>query len=149
MSLLAAKCHDPATAVTWSTAASLAMTAFDTTNLRVTFTVPTSGNVLVRVRGMLAGGTTQPGIHIGVLNGSAVVRRMPPMMSGYVGNAAYMNAFEGMFTVTGLSPAAPLTWDAAYGVEYAVAGTTIRAGGPNDQTANNAWGGLLFEVWSA
>jgi len=38
MALLAGVAYDPAAAVTKATSAALAMTAFDTTNLRVTFT---------------------------------------------------------------------------------------------------------------
>jgi hypothetical protein len=40
MALLAGVAYDPAAAVTKATSAALAMTAFDTTNLRVTFTGP-------------------------------------------------------------------------------------------------------------
>ena len=41
-----------------------------------------------------------------------------------------------------------LTWDAAYGVETAVAATGLKYGGPNNATANDAFGALIFEVWS-
>jgi hypothetical protein len=54
MALLAGVAYDPAAAVTKATSAALAMTAFDTTNLRVTFTAPANGKVLVRIRPCLA-----------------------------------------------------------------------------------------------
>jgi hypothetical protein len=50
MALLAGVAADPAAAVTKATSAAPAMTAFDTTNLRVTFTAPANGKVLVRIR---------------------------------------------------------------------------------------------------
>jgi hypothetical protein len=54
MALPAGVAYDPAAAVTKATSAALAMTAFDTTNLRVTFTAPANGKVLVRIRPCLA-----------------------------------------------------------------------------------------------
>ena len=60
MSLLGARLYDPVTAVTRSTAAALAMTALDTTNLRLTFTAPASGAVLVSMDGVVHGAATYP-----------------------------------------------------------------------------------------
>ena len=54
---------------------------------------------------------------------------------------------EASFPVSGLTPAANLTWDAAYGVETLVASTGLKYGGPNDTTANNAFGAFIFEIW--
>jgi hypothetical protein len=48
-----------------------------------------------------------------------------------------------------LTPGASLSWDAAYGVDIAVASSNINYGGPNDTTASNAWGGFAYEVWAA
>ena len=147
--LLAGTCYDPATAVTKSVATLIAMTAFDTTNLRLTFTVPANGIVMVRIRCAVHGTTTFPTFHLGVLEGSTVKGRVAPN-GGVPGTnlATTIQAVEGLFTVSGLTPGASLTWDAAYGVETVTATSGIKYGGPNNATANNAWGGLQFEIYS-
>lgn len=148
--LLGAALYDPAAQVAKSGGSLLAMTALDTTNLRLTFTVPSTGRVLVRLRGQVAGGTTAPAILLGVLEGSAVKFRQSP-------NGANINtvgvsnrsAQEASGIVTGLTPGASLTWDAAYGVE--VTGTAnhdLKYGGPDDTTTNNAAGAFQFEIWA-
>lgn len=145
--LLAAAHYDPAVAVSPLTTARLAMTALDTTNLRLTFTVPESGRVLVRLATVQHGAATFAQILLGVLEGAAVKGRASPMRSG--GNLASTShaRVEAVFPVTGLVPGAQLTWDAAYGVETEVAATALRYGGPNNTTADDAWGGFTFEVW--
>lgn len=147
MNLLAAKLYDPAVATTKSTAALLAMTAIDTTNLRLTFTVPSHGMVAVRLAGVVHGATTFPTVLLGVMNGSTVVGRVPAIQR--LGNTAVATAMVSVvaeFVVTGLTPGS-VTWDAAYGVETVIASTGIKYGGPNDTTANNAFGGFGFEVY--
>ena len=72
MALLAGTLYDPTTSVNKVTTAALAMTALDTTNLRLTFTAPANGAVLVRLVGTLHGATTFPQILLGVLDGSTV-----------------------------------------------------------------------------
>ena len=149
MGLLAGKAYDPATAVTIATTAARSLSAIDTTNLRLTFTVPPSGMVMVRLRGTIHGATTFPQILLGVMEGSTVKGRLAPF-SGLAGTAlaTTMMAVEAVIPVSGLTPGAQLTWDAASGVETGVAATGIKYGGPNDATANNAFGAFLFEVWS-
>lgn len=149
MALLAAAMYDPASAVNKATTALLAMTALDTTNLRLNFTAPANGAVLVRMQGTLHGATTFPQIMLGVLEGSTVKGRVAPagLMNGQAAATTFLTV-EGVFVVPGLTPAASLTWDAAYGVETLVASTGLKYGGPNDTTANNAWGAFLFEIWS-
>ena len=150
MACLGAINYDPATAVSKATTAALAMTALDTSNLRLTFTVPTSGRVLVRLRGVLHGATTFPQILLGVLEGATVRGRAAPV-GGLTGTAAATTFLpvEAVFCVTGLTPAASLTWDAAYGVETLIASTGLKYGGPNNATANDAFGGFVFEIWEA
>lgn len=150
MPLLAGTLYDPASAVTKSTTATLAMTALDTTNLRLTFTAPASGCVLVRLQGTLHGATTFPQIQLGVLEGSTVKGRVTPagLMNGNLAATSFLTV-EGLFVVTGLTAGASLTWDAAYGVETVVASTGLKYGGPNNTTANDAFGGFAFEVWAA
>jgi hypothetical protein len=126
------------------------MAAFDTTNARITFTVPASGRVLVRIQCVVHGATTFSTILLGVLNGSTVVARVAPI--GGIKTTAVATAMvtqEATFVVPGLTPAASLTWDAAWGIETFVASSLIKYGGPNDTTANNAFGALIFEVWEA
>lgn len=139
--------YDPAVAVNKATTALLAMTALDTTNLRITFTVPDSGTVRVRLAGTIHGATTVPQIVLGVLEGATVRGRQRPMLGG--GNVAATTGLmaEATFLVTGLTPSANLTWDAAYGVETVVAATGLKYGGPNNTTANDAFGGFAFEIW--
>jgi hypothetical protein len=125
------------------------MTALDTTNLRVTFTVPSNGAVLVRLEGTLHGASTYPQILLGVLEGTTVRLRKSPQ--GLLnGNAAATNflTVETLAVVPGLSAGASLTWDAAYGVETVVASTGLKYGGPNNTTANDAFGAFSFEVWT-
>lgn len=150
MGLLAGINYNPGTAVSKSTASLLAMTAFDTSNLRLTFTAPANGAVTVRIRCTLLGATTFPTILLGVLEGSTVIARQSPV-GGIAGTAAAATrvTHEALFTKTGLTPGASYTWDAAYGVEIVLASTNIKYGGPNDTTGANAWGGLQFEIWNA
>lgn len=150
MSCLGGKAYDPSSAVTKSTASALAMTALDTTNLRIAFTVPFTGRVMVRIQAVVHGATTMPSILLGVLEGSSVVRRLSPL--GGLKTTAVATAMvtqEAIFVVEGLTPQSQKTWDAAYAVETAVASTGIKYGGPNDTTANNAFGAFVFEVWEA
>jgi hypothetical protein len=152
MGLLAAALYDPGTAVTKATTAGLAMTALDTTNLRLTFTVPASGRVMVQMAGVTHGGNAtpwHPQILFGVLQGTTVIARVPA--SGHAqGSVQAITTFlnvQGQFTVPNLTPSASLTWDAAYGVETIAPGSAIKYGGPNDGTVNTAFGGFRYEVW--
>lgn len=149
MALLNGKLYDPAVAVNKVTTAAIALTALDTVNLRLTFTVPASGKVLVRLAGVLHGATTAPQIVLGVLEGATVKGRCAPMLGGGNMAATTLIVAEAVFLVVGLTPAASLTWDAAYGVETLVASTGLKYGGPNDTTANNNFGGFAFEIWAA
>ena len=146
--LLAGVHYDPSSAVSKATSSLLALTALDTTNLRLTFTAPANGSVLVRIRCNLSGATTFPDILLGVLSGSSVIGRMSPI--GSIEGTAVAStdvSHEALFTVTGLSGSQ--TWDAAYAVQVILASTNIHYGGPNDSTTNNAWGGFAFEVYEA
>lgn len=151
MSVLAAVTYDPATAVSKSVAAALALTALDTTNLRLTFTVPGTGRVQVHMRGTLHGATTFPQIMLGVLEGATVRGRVAPkVVLGGTALATTMADAEALFVVSGLTAGASLTWDAAYGVETVVASPAgLKYGGPNNATANDAFGAFQFEVWPA
>ena len=149
MKLLKGVAYDPATAVTKNTTAALAMTAIDTTNLRLSgWTVPASGIVAVRLAGMLHGATTFPQVLLGVLEGSTVRFRHSPI--GAVRGTALATThlpIESFGIVSGLTGGATPNWDAAYGVETLVASTGLKYGGPNNTTANDAFGAFIFEIW--
>jgi len=149
MGLLAGTNYDPAIAASISTATLNVVTAIDTTNLRLTFTVPANGSVLVRMRAPVHGATTFPEILWAVLEGTTVRARSVPL--GALKTTAVATAQltqESLAVVTGLTPGASLTWDAAYQVKAVVASTNIKYGGPNDTTTDNAWGGFVFEIWN-
>ncbi len=147
MNLLGAILYDPSTAVNKVTTAAIAMTAIDTTNLRLAITVPAHGKVLFRLGACLHGATTFPSIMLGVMNGAGIVGRVAPLQ--VLGNTAVATALVAVvadFIATGLTPGA-LNADAAYGVETLVASTGLKYGGPNNTTANDAWGAFFFEAW--
>jgi hypothetical protein len=149
MACLGAALYDPAVAVTKGAAASV-MAAFDTTNARITFTVPPSGKVLSRVSCVVHGAITMSSFLLGILNGASVVARLAPI--GGLVNTAVATALvrlEATFVITGLTPGASLTWDAAWGCETFVTSSLLKYGGPNNTTANDAFGALQFEVWEA
>lgn len=147
MNLLDGKLYDPSTAVSKATTSLLAMTAIDTTNLRLTVTVPPSGKIYWRLKAALHGATTYPQVLLGLLEGSTVRARAAAMLSG--GNLAATTVCacwaEGL--ITGLTPGASITLDAAYGVETVVASTGLKYGGPNNTTGNDNFGGFAFELW--
>lgn len=149
MALLVAKNYDPAVAVTKGAAAS-AMAALDTANLRSTFTVPSNGAVLVRMQGVVHGATTMSQFLFGVMEGATVRGRQAPV-GALLGTAlaTTMVPMVATFVVSGLTAGASLAWDAAFGVETFVASSLLKYGGPNDATANNAFGGFAFEIYSA
>ena len=147
MNLLAAKLYDPAVAVSKATSALLAMTALDTTNLRLAITVPAHGMVRFVLRCALEGATTFPQVLLGVLNGATVVARVTPLVTiNGTALATTRLALWADVTVTGLTPGA-MNVDAAYGVEILLAATNIKYGGPNNTTTDDAWGGFVFEAW--
>jgi hypothetical protein len=146
--LLAGVSYDPAAAVTKATTALLAMTAFDTTNLRLaSITVPSHGMLRWRIICAVHGATTLPSILLGVLEGATVRGRVAPMVGGgnLVATGRYQHEATGL--ITGLTPGASVTLDAAYGVEVIVATTGIKYGGPNNTTTNDAFGAIVFEVF--
>lgn len=149
MSNLVAINYDPlAAAVVKSTAATQAMTALDTTNLRATFTVPASGKVMVRLRGCVHGGTALPQLLLGVMNGATVLMRVPPEGNAGAPLATTLQMIEAIMVIPGLTPGVVISLDAAYGVETAVASTGIKYGGPDTATANSAFGAFSMEVWT-
>jgi hypothetical protein len=123
------------------------MNAFDTTNLRLSFTAR-SNLVLVRMRTNLSGATTMPQVLLGVLDGSTVKGRQVPL--GALPGTALATTnipLVAEFVVTTTSGTA-YNWDAAGSVQTPIAATNIHYGGPNNTGSNNAWGGFAFEIWN-
>lgn len=149
MSLLAGTHYDPATRATWATTAAAAMTAFDTTNLRLTFTAPSSGKVVVRISCTTHGATSYPSLLLGVLDGSTVRGRQACGPQTVANQTNTQCKYEAQFVVNGLTPGNSYTWDAAYGIETGIASSAIKAGGPDNTTAGDASGGLSYEIWDA
>ena len=147
MAILAAKLYDPAAAVLKATSSLLAMTALDTTNLRHTVTVPASGLIVCHLRCVVQGATTFPQVLLGVMEGATVVGRAAPQaVVGGTATATTWLVLEAFIPVS-LS-AGSHTLDAAYAVETLLASTNIKYGGPNNATANDAFGGLMFNIYS-
>ncbi len=148
MKLLAGKNYDfLTTRVQKATSSLLPMTAFDTTNLRLTFTAPSTGVVQVRLRSAMVGATTGAQILLGVLDGATVKGRQTPITYHMPSSSSAVTAVTASFLVGGLTPGTSYTWDAAYGVEFVVASTNIVYGGLDDTTGGNQFGGFCFEVW--
>jgi len=145
--LLAGKLYNPNPAVTKGGALA-ALTAIDTTNLRLNFTVPASGIVMVRLACNVTGATTMSQYLLGVLEGSTVRGQMAPM-GGLTGTAVATThcPVECAFIISGLTPGSSLNWDAAYSCELAVAASLIKYGGTNAATASSDFGGFAFEIW--
>lgn len=146
MKLLAAIHYDPSTSASAATTATRAMTALDTTNLRLSVTVPSHGMVRVRLQCVTHGNTNSPQILLGILEGSTVIGRVAPKLNASNNAATTMYVAEADFCLTGLTPGT-YNWDAAYGVETVQVSSAIKWGGPNDSTANNAFGAFVFEVY--
>jgi hypothetical protein len=143
MNLLGAVNYDPSSSVTKSMASLLAMTAFDTTNLRVTATVPASGKVFCRMRVGFAASAATFRTLFGVMNGASVLaRQIPALTQPLTGGSLYAE-----FVIVGLTPGASVNFDAAYSVEVVLAASTLNYGGPDNTTTNDAWGGFCFEIW--
>jgi hypothetical protein len=147
MGLLAGTLYDPSTAASGAVSSLQAMTALDTTNLRLTFTAPSNGAVRVVMRSNVSGATTSPSILLGVLDGATVRGRQVPHHGRFTAGATQYETVTASFLVTGLTAGQSYTWDAAVGVEFAVASSVLKWGGPNNSTASDAWGGFAFEIW--
>lgn len=147
MKQLGAIQYDPAVSVSKATTAGTAMAAFDTTNARLTVTVPQSGRIYWKVQTAIHGAATYPQILLGVMEGVTVRGRKSAMLAGSNLAATTICAAWAEGTITGLTPGASITLDAAWGCETGVASTGLKYGGANDTTVNNAFGALGFELW--
>ena len=145
MNLLGAILYDPSTAVTKATSSLLAMTAFDTTNLRIAFTIPAHGKVRVRMACVQHGGAGGATVLLGVMDGSTVRGRVAAIPLQPTSTNTH-GVYQADFVISGLTPGA-VNWDAAYGVETVLASSAMKYGGPDNTTGNDAFGGFVFELW--
>jgi hypothetical protein len=147
---LGAVLYDPASAATKSLTALLAMTALDTTNARITFTAPASGKVRWRIAANSHANTAWGELLLGILDGATVKARSSAMQYRDGTSAATtFTVMEASGLITGLTPGNSYTYDAAYGVETAFTGGSLKWGGPDNTTANDAFGALVYEIWAA
>ena len=125
---------------------STTLAAFDTTNLRVSFVVPSTGIVVVTLeatcylpvaavcRGAwgLLEGATQKGDIVGVLRTNAVMELRPRI--------------HATIRITGLTPSADLTWDWA---AISNAAGTVRLMAGSDISSTNFGGPAIMAVYAA
>lgn len=147
MNLLGAKHYDPGTAASAATTSLLAMTAFDTSNLRIALTAPAHGflrfRIVVTCVNTAAAG--MPAVLLGVMNSTAIIGRASPINVILTATANRGVAMTVDFIVGGLSGS--YNFDAAYAVQVVQASTGFKWGGPNDTTGNDAWGAFVFEIY--
>lgn len=150
MKRIASMAYDPATmnslALT-STTSFVSMRSQDGNVPQLTFT-PANSTVFVRGRANWnANAGVYPRVLLGVMESSTTMLRMQPVGGTWVGSATNQRSgFEYAGYVTGLSIASH-TWDPAYAVQVATAGTSLAYGGPNDATGNDGFGMLSCEVY--
>lgn len=153
MNVLGAIMYDPGSAVTKATSSNLAMTAFDTTNLRLTVTVPAHGFLRFKIAcahygpgGGAAGKLAS--IFLGVLTSAgAIVFRAVPFSTPNTADAVSKSTGVFVDVVVGGLSAGSTSFDAAYAVQILQASAAIKYGGPDDATGNDAWGGFSFEIY--
>lgn len=152
MPCLGAVLYDPATVQLKGSGFRQVMTIFDLSQATITFTVPSNGRVRVRIQVAQQGGSAPAHVLLGVIDQATDLVKGRVTPKGHirrgVGDENVVATLEADFVVSGLTPAASLTWRAAYGFETSVTGSQLKYGGPDDTTVNNAFGGLAFEIWS-
>jgi hypothetical protein len=138
--LLAVLQYEPSTAAIYSTA-SASMAAVDSTNLTISFTAPSSGNVLVRLTG--AGLAIGGYVYWGLLphgGGSQVGN------SWCIAGANITDAGSAAFYITGLVSGNTYQYDWAFSTTGT--GYLVVQGGTNNPSQGNA-SPAVMEVWSA
>lgn len=147
--LLANVQYAPASATTYSTTSST-LAAIDTTNLTIPFTVPLSGNVIVRLQGLAAQSTAGSGNGYWGLEdhtSHAQVGVSALAMSTVVGaNGAYVRVTYDQL-ITGLTPGASLQYDWAWLTSAATFYLVVQ--GATGQPGNANGGPGLMQVWGA
>jgi hypothetical protein len=145
--------YDPSTAGALTLTADTAMADCDATNLALTITAPASQNIWWRARVVYTGASSTVGsCLLGIREGSSLVggtRQGPRRSIAESMLASSATVLEASGFITGIS-AGSHTYKLAAGTQLAAsAGGALKWGGPNNTTANDAWGGALFEIWAA
>lgn len=144
--LLAIKSYKPAANTTISTT-STTLTALDTTNLAVTFTVPASGNVICKLNCYADISTNAQFYTWGLLDGSAA------LVSGVaIGPVRIADGGPhcGSMYISGLTPGASVTFRWAHAVTGGATGRVIIGPGVTSTTwTSSMFMPALMEVWTA
>lgn len=153
-SMLGRTQYAPSTAHTYSpVAAATGLTALDSTNLAVTFKVPASGSVLVRLTGWVTGPaaaatstifgvtstTASPGTVVGV---TALAGVSPTATAADNGDLSVATIL-----VTGLTATASLTW--YFAASFSGTQSSIVAQGATAATTVPTGAPAVIEVWAA
>lgn len=125
---LAVISYGPATAATVSTT-SATLVDIDATNLAVTFTVPTSGKVLVTLNAWSTGGNTST-YQWGLRNGTTPVVGADHGINYNTPNTPIRQT--ALMYITGLTPGASLTWKWAHRLSFGstAAGVSVSSNNP-------------------
>lgn len=148
MSLLGAVYYNPTTRVGVQPLAVTGLTAIDTSNLRISFTAPATGRVMVRMQAAIVRADTgyAPNQFVGVLRGSTNLGVTLPFVSGdqFLSGSTLLRTWTAAMPVTGLTAGSAQTWDAAIQCTVANGSGGIFYGGGN--TASQV-GGFAFEIY--
>lgn len=128
--------YEPGTAQN-KTTTSTSLVAVDTTNLRATFTVPASGNVLVRLTARGSNSTSGANVYWGLLEGASQRGKVQ-----FVTDSTASLRLPASIRVTGLTPGATVSLDWAWAVAAGTGNLNIDASGITS-------GPAVMEVWSA
>jgi len=112
--------HQPGSTASYASGG--VMTAADTTNLRATFTIPSSGKVLVRLSawGKIVGASNYA--RWALMEGAATVTNSNVQVAGADNVLARHSA---TMVLTGLTPGASVTWDWAHRASNGAAGNSF------------------------
>jgi hypothetical protein len=127
------------------------MTAFDTTNARITFTAPASGKVRWREAVAFRPGASGSviGLMLGVLDGATVRARQTADGLRTIPTGSAVGQYNLVYAegiISGLTPGNSYTFDAAYSIKATAVAPDLAYGGPNNTTADDAAGALFFEI---
>lgn len=133
--LLATHSYNPAT--TASVAASTtALADVDATNMAITFTVPASGQVLVRLTGYAVVGGSSTSIGWGLREGTTEVANKGIL---YTYSGSGEGAYTAAFVISGLTPGAQKTYKWAHRRPTGTNAVYTQAGGWQGPAVMEAW----------
>lgn len=127
------------TADTFYSSTSTSVVAIDTTNLRLTFTVPNSGKVIIRVGGPLESGAAYQRLNFAIMNGASVVRESAVRFQEAGTGVPGPWWVQADWRITGLAPGATISYDMAWR-NMTAANWMYLSHGPT-------YGNILMEAW--